>query len=114
MLKIKYILLGLITILSLTTDAKAQRFYKEFFTIRFLDESIVFQASVDYTTKRHFIREFILSNTLSFSGVKPRTNRIILYTFMVAFELGQGRFDILDIFAGAVGIEFNLAVRRFW
>ena len=110
----KYILLGLITILALTTDAMAQRFSKEFFTIRFLDESMVFMASVDYTTKRHFAREFLLSNVLSFSGVKPKTNRIILYTFMVAFELGQGRVDIIDILAGTIGIEVNLAIRRFW
>lgn len=110
----KYILLGLITILILTTDATAQRFSKEFFTIRFLDESMVFMASIDYTTKRHFAREFILSNTLSFANINPKTNRIILYTFIVAFELGQGKIDLFDILAGAIGIEVNLAIRRFW
>ena len=110
----KYFLLTLILILSLVVDIEAQTFSKEFFTIHFLDESMVFMASVDKTTKRHFAREFMLSNILSFVNVKPRTNRIILYTFMIAFELGQGRVDIIDILAGAVGFELNLAIRRFW
>ena len=108
------VIISLVIFLFMFGDAEAQRFSKEFFTINFLDESVVFMASIDYTTKRHFAREFILGNVLSFSNVKPRTNRIILYTFMSAFELGQGRVDLFDLLAGAGGIELNLFIRRIW
>ena len=111
---LKYILIVVSLLLFFSGDATAQRFSKEFFTINFLDESMVFMASVDYTTKRHFTRDFILSNTLSFMKVTPRTNRLLVYTFMIAFEFGQGRVDLLDILAGAIGVELNLAIRRIW
>ena len=60
-----------LVLLFFSGEATAQRFSKEFFTINFLDESIVFMASIDYTTKRHFARDFLLSNVLSFAKVKP-------------------------------------------
>jgi len=95
-------------------DVMSQRFSKEFFTIRFWDDYVVVMASIDYTTKRHIAREFVLGNALSFASVKPKTNRIVLYTFMVAFELGQRRVDLFDLLAGALGIELNLFIRQFW
>ena len=91
----------------------AQRFSVEFFTVRAWGEHITVIASIDRTTKQHVAREFILGNSLSFMGVKPRTNRIMLYSFMIGFELGQRRFDLLDLLAGAVGTELNLWIRRF-
>ena len=92
----------------------AQRFSVEFFTVRVLGEHITVLASLDRTTKQHVAREFILGNSLSFMGVKPRTNRIVLYSFMIGFELGQRRFDLLDLLAGAIGIELNLFLRRIF
>ena len=109
----KYIFITVSFVLALSGEATAQRFSKEFFTVHFLDESITFMASIDYTTKRHFTRDFLLSNALSFAKVMPKTNRIVVYTFMVAFEFGQGRVDLLDILAGALGVEFNFAIRRY-
>ena len=105
-------ILSIFLLLIFSGEAFAQGFSKEFFTIHFLDESLTLMASIDYTTKRHFAREFILSNTLSFMKLKPKTNRLILYSFMIGFELGQKRVDIIDILAGAIGMELNLFIRR--
>ena len=91
----------------------AQRFSVEFFTVRAWGEHITVIASIDRTTKQHVAREFILGNAFSLIGMKPRTNRIVLYSFMTGFELGQRRFDLLDLLAGAIGIELNLFIRRF-
>ena len=111
---LKYILISVFLVLSISGDVAAQRFSKDFFTIRFLDNSVTFIASIDYTTKRHFARDFLLSNVLSFAKVGSRTNRIIMYSAIIGFEFGQGRVDILDILAGAIGIELNLAIRRLF
>ena len=99
--------------LLMPSSLTAQRFSIELFTVRAWGEHITVIASIDRTTKQHVAREFILGNSLSFMGVKPRTNRIVLYTFMIGFELGQRRFDLLDLLAGAVGTELNLWIRRF-
>jgi len=109
----RYVMVTACFVLALSGEAEAQRFSKEFFTVRLFGEHITVIASIDRTTKQHVAREFVLGNALSLMGIKPRTNRIMLYTFMTAFELGQRRFDILDILAGAFGIELNLFIRRF-
>ena len=108
---LKYVVL---VFLLLPSGLMAQRFSIELFTVRALGEHITVIASIDRTTKQHVAREFILGNAFSFAGMKPRTNRIVLYSFMIGFELGQRRFDLFDLLAGFVGSEVNLFFRRIF
>lgn len=113
LMRIVLVVLLVLLIFLLPSSLSAQRFSKDFFTLRLFGEHITVMASIDRTTKQHVAREFLLGNGLSFVGMKPRTNRIVLYSFMIGFELGQRNFDLLDLLAGAIGIELNLWVRRF-
>ena len=107
------ILVCVIILLVLGVDnCKAQTFSKDLLTLKVGDEHIVIRARLDRTTKMHFARDFALSNLLSFAGLKKPTNRIVMYTFIIAFELGQGELDLIDILVGVIGVELNFCLRR--
>lgn len=105
------IIFGILLFCGTLNIVKGQSFSKEFLTLKIGQEQIKIIAKLDYSTKQHLARDFMLSNVISFIKVKPKTNRIISYTFMVAFELGQGKLDLIDILAGVIGVELNLFIR---
>ena len=96
------------------SEVFAQVFSKELLTLKIKNEQITFIARLDYSTIQHLGRDFILSNSLSLIKIKPKTNRLLMYSFIFGFEFGQRKVDLIDMLAGLVGVELNLLLRRFF